>query len=428
MVSDMLLGRRLSNTDQWQVLAVDSYNGIREDRLRHDHTDGPAYGAVVASEAERPESAHRVLLVVDSLSNGGAERQLALLAMNLPPEWQPQIWSLTPGVWAEPLREAGIPVTVSERLWRFDATPALKLWRHLHASKPDLVYTQGWMAPVAAGPACAALGIPLVDSRMRGASIRRDNYHKAKLGLRFSDIVIANSAAGLATLRLRSSKGRVIPNGFDRSRLVPRSRAPLSGSPIIVVMAARMHQMKDWDLYLAVVRLMAERDRGKWRFLAVGDGPERPRLMSEGSDLVAEGSLEFVPEMTEVAPLLSTADIGVLLTNPRRHAEGCSNSILEYMAAGIPVVCSDSGGNAELVQEGTTGFVVPGRDAERLVGRLSDLAAHPTIAQQMGECGARRVREEFSVEALVARTLAAFEDARRCKRPRKYQPAGADGE
>ena len=62
------------------------------------------------------------------------------------------------------------------------------------------------MAPVAAGPACASLGIPLVDSRMRGASIRRDNYHKAKLGLRFSDIVVANNSGN--TITTHTPQGR----------------------------------------------------------------------------------------------------------------------------------------------------------------------------------------------------------------------------
>ena len=374
------------------------------------------------------ERTQRVLFATESLDNGGAERQLALLAMNLPPQWQPEVWSMEPGPYQEVYDRAGIPVTVSPRRSRFDVRPGLHLWRYLLKSRPDVVYLQGWMTSLAAGPACAVLRIPLVDSRIRGAAVLRHNHHKFVLGRQFSDIIVANSAAGLAALRLRTSRGRVIPNGFDCSRVLPRDRQPFSTHTLTVVMTGRMQQMKDWDLFVAVARLMAQRQPGTWRFLAVGDGPERLRLMGEAADLIADGSIEFPGEVTDVMPLLSTADVGVLLTNPRRAAEGCSNSILEYMASGLPVVCSDLGGNGELVQDGATGFLVLGQDAEKLADRLQELAAQPQLAREMGELGARRVREEFSIEALVRRTMSAFQDAAKRKgEHRSRSAARGDG-
>lgn len=366
--------------------------------------------------AELPRPTHRVLLATESLSNGGAERQLVLLATNLPPEWLVEVWSLTPGVWAEPLLQAGISVIASARKWRFDIRPAFALWRCLLRSKPDVVLTNGWIASLAAGPACAVLRIPLVDSRIRGALILRHNRHKAKLGLRFSDIVVANSQAGLSAWHLHSNKGRVIPNGFDWSRVVPREREIFSRRPLRIIMAARMQAMKHWDLFLEMARIVGERTAGSCTFMAVGDGPERSRLLEKGGALIGSNLLEFIPETKDVMSLLSTADVGVLLTNPHLLAEGCSNSILEYMAAGLPVICSDSGGNAELVEDGVTGFVVPGEDAEHLAEKLLFLAEHPELARQMGGSGARRVREEFSVGLLVQRTLEAFQAAVKRKR------------
>lgn len=364
-----------------------------------------------------PTGCPKVLMAIDSLANGGAERQFALLAMELSSEWAVEVWSLADGPWGKVLSDRGIPVEIRSRSRRFDVRPAFDLWRRLHQIRPDVVYAQGWMMPSAAGPACASLRIPLVDSRMRGASVRRDNYHKTKLGLWWSDIVIANSQAGLRSLKLRSSeKGRVIYNGFDWGRVTPRTSEPLERRPYVAAMAARMQEMKDWDLYLDVAKLVTRRDPGLWRFLAIGGGPERERLINKYPELVSDGTLEFIPEVGDVMPLLATTDVGLLLTNPRRAAEGCSNSILEYMASGLPVICTDSGGNAELVREGVNGFVVPPSDAQSIVEKLAVLAQNPSGSRVMGTVGRERVRQEFSIESLAKGTVAAFRDAARRKK------------
>ncbi len=120
----------------------------------------------------------------------------------------------------------------------------------------------------------------------------------------------------------------------------------------VVVMAARMHPAKDWRLFFEAARALAREEPG-WRFVAVGDGPERATLLAEAADLVDAGVMEFPEGGLEVLPLIAAADIGVLVTDPRYHAEGCSNSIMEYMACGLPVVCTDSGGNPELVPTGS---------------------------------------------------------------------------
>lgn len=362
-------------------------------------------------EQPRREAKRKVLFVTDSLGAGGAERQLVLLATNMPADWGVEVWSLSSGPWSGPLADAGVHLEVRERSWRFDPSPVLALSRRLAFCRPDAVYAQGWMSALAAIPACRVLGIPLVDSRVRGAFIDRHNWYKAYIGFGFADVIVANSAAGLSALWLRSAKSRVIYNGLDSSRAVSRGDLPFTRRPHTAVMAARMHHMKDYDLFLAAAQILESQRPGTWRFLAVGDGPERARLMEKGSELTANGCLEFVPQVDDVMGLLATADVGVLLTNPHRHAEGCSNALLEYMAANLPVVCTDSGGNREVVEDGTTGFLVPAGNAARLAARLSWLAAHPVDARGMGQRGALRVHNEFSLELLVRRTVQALEDA-----------------
>ena len=99
----------------------------------------------------------------------------------------------------------------------------------------------------------------------------------------------------------------------------------------------------------------------------MGSGEDRAGLLADYRDLVESGVAAFPEAGTEVLGLVRDANIGVLLTDQTNHAEGISNSIMEYMACGLPVVCSDSGGNREIVVEGQTGLVVPPGDLGAVV-------------------------------------------------------------
>ena len=108
-------------------------------------------------------------------------------------------------------------------------------------------------------------------------------------------------------------------------------------------------------------------------------------------------------------PILAAADIGVLLADTRCLAEGLSNSIMEYMACGLPVVATDSGGNPEIVSDGCTGLLVPPRDSQAVVDALRLLMNEPESARRLGDTGRERIRSEFSVDAMVRKTVAVYE-------------------
>jgi glycosyltransferase involved in cell wall biosynthesis len=173
-------------------------------------------------------------------------------------------------------------------------------------------------------------------------------------------------------------------------------------------MAARMFPGKDWRLLLDAARVLARDDDG-WRFLAIGSGPERDTLMSQAADLVQQGVVDFPEGGLEALPLIAEADIGLLLTNPAVHAEGCSNSIMEYMACGLPVVCTDSGGNPEIVANGVSGLLVAPRDVNGLVSALRALGSDPVLALRMGREGRLRIETCFTIEEMVARYVTIYE-------------------
>ena len=113
----------------------------------------------------------------------------------------------------------------------------------------------------------------------------------------------------------------------------------------------------------------------------------------------------------EILGLVRQADVGVLMTDARLAHEGLSNSIMEYMALGLPVVCGSGGGNPELVQDGVTGFIIPPGDPAALAERLTTLRKDAAKRTRMGALGRERILRDFSVERMVDNMLGVYAEA-----------------
>ena len=393
--------------------------------------DGPA--AVRGRGPGRPPAAagpgggrRRVLLLAATLAAGGLERQLTLLATHLPPGWRPAVWTAEGGPFLAVLREAGVPVIVDRRSGRRDVRPLLRLAAGIARWRPDVVHAWHWLPAAAAAPVCRLLGVPYIDGTIRLGRPNPEFGRPRRSLMRLADVVVANSAAGLAAWGFAPPRGRVIHNAFDPARLAAAAAAgeaaaaaaagggggpAAAGRPFTVVFSGRLHPHKDVRTVLAAARRLAGgAPPGTWRFLILGDGPERAALEREAADLVAAGVVAFASPGIEVLPYVAAADAGVLMTDPRRHAEGCSNAILEYMACGLPVVAGASGGNPELVQEGVTGYLVPERDAAALADRLERLRRDPGRARAMGAAGRDRVAREFTLGRMVDAYVSLYEE------------------
>lgn len=349
--------------------------------------------------------------MADSLGNGGLERQLSLVARRLPATCERRVWAMGGGAFAGELVEAGVQVMIRPRRARLDPRPAAQLVRDLLAWRPDVVHSWSWMSTLAAGPTCRSLRIPLVDASIQTGAYRPEFLRLNRLGMAFATLVVGNSHAGLRAWGIDDARGRVVYNGFDETRLPDRSRRPAGDrAHFTAVMTGRMVAVKHYDVVIAAARLLAKQDPG-WRFVLIGDGPDRARLMESAGDLTRDRTVVFAPPGLEVLDGVADADAGVLMTDPALAAEGLSNSIMEYMALGLPVVCGDGGGNPELVVDGVTGFVISQADPESLSEKLAYLRAHPDERAAMGAAGRARISTEFSVPLMIERLLAVYGEA-----------------
>jgi glycosyltransferase involved in cell wall biosynthesis len=140
--------------------------------------------------------------------------------------------------------------------------------------------------------------------------------------------------------------------------------------------------------------------------VVVGDGPLRPALEARARELGLNDGVRFLGAVPQAARLLPHFDVFILSS----VLEGMSNSLLEAMAAGRPVVATRVGGNPEVVVEGETGFLVPPKDPRALADAVLRLLRDRELAHRFGEAARRRVESQFSLEQMVHRMEDLYDD------------------
>ncbi len=191
----------------------------------------------------------------------------------------------------------------------------------------------------------------------------------------------------------------VIHNGIElpeKSKHEPIISSRAEEYPIIC-MVANLTPVKRHSLFIrALGKMVRRRPEIMFKALLLGDGPERRRLENFVGELSLESRVSFEGAVKNVAAYLRHADIGVLCSD----REGLSNSIMEYMAFGLPVIATAVGGNVELV-DSTNGIVFPPGDYVALADALEHLIANPELRRKLGEAGRKKIQENFSWEKTI---------------------------
>jgi len=226
---------------------------------------------------------------------------------------------------------------------------------------------------------------------------------------RFADWAIPNSKSGeefLIQRGMNPKKVQVIHNGINLERLtsadedVSRVRHSLGAGTDgkVVGITARLFPQKRHDAFLRTANIINQ-SMPVVRYAIVGNGPLKRDLEELSQKLGLDQKVTFCGEQPGVGSFISAFDVAVMTS----ETEGCSNSILEAMALGKPVVATDVGGNGELINHGDTGFLIPLGDEEALAEAIMTLLQDTERAQAMGRRAKQKVDSQFSVSNMVRR-------------------------
>ena len=297
------------------------------------------------------------------------------------------------------------------------------LFRLFREKKPAIVHTRNLAALEMAVPAWLA-GVPVRihgehgwdTSDLEGTSRKYQLLRRAYSPFVSKYVALSRRIESYLTdkVGVRADRVHRICNGVDIGRFAPVSaRQKIPDSPFndagLTVFGAvgRLQSVKDHANLISafgiLVRENAEASR-RARLVIVGGGPLLAMLQALIQSEQLEQHVWLAGERSDVPSMTRGMDIFVLPS----LAEGISNTLLEAMASGLPVVATNVGGNAELVVEGQTGILVPPASPRLMAEAMAALLEHPDRARSFGRAGCERVHSQFSLDAMVGSYLTLY--------------------
>jgi L-malate glycosyltransferase len=365
------------------------------------------------SSLEDPKDAAlpHVLLVLDQFPKtlGGGERVVLKLASLLPKYgYRASILTFAAHPESSGLESPPCPIYLLPLQRTYDLQAirgALELRRFLKEQRIQIVQTFFESSDLWAGFITKAMSdAKLIWSRRDMGILREDKHHVAyRLMSRFPDRVFAVSEEVrqhcVVVDRIDASRVQTIYNGIDVTLWDATSKPPKRAGELVVATVGNIRRVKGHDIFIKAAASIVSRFPNV-SFSIAGDVLE-PAYFAELQELVRDlglsNHLHFAGGVTNLNEYLSAADIFVL---PSR-SEGFSNAIVEAMAASLPVVATDVGGNAEAVQDGVSGLIVPSEDPQGLAVAITRLLSNPSMALEMGAAGRKLAAEKFTTDAMM---------------------------
>ncbi len=368
----------------------------------------------------------KIAFVIDALRVGGTENQLVSLIRNLDPtRFESFLICLRDSDELEDF-EPGCPIKVLDvaSLLSYDSARKLRAFRDFLAEeKIDIVQTHFFDSTFFGVPAARMAGIRNIVVSRRDMGFWYDR--KLLLCLRMINPMVrsflTNSVSvkdNVASLeRVDPTRIRVIYNGLDPARFNGRGSDEKEyakeklGIPrdalVVGIISTLGRRVKRVDLFMKAAARVLE-SHGNTHFLVIGDGALFSELSNLADELGVGRRLHMAGKHGDPAEVLPAFDIAVNSSD----SEGFSNAVLEYMAAGIPAVATAVGGNAELIEHEIDGLLVPPDDPKAMGEAIVKLLNGEQERRAMGDRARRKVTEEFSLEKMISRTEAFYEEMR----------------
>lgn len=340
-----------------------------------------------------------IVHVTQGLDIGGQEKLLVEFARHADRDrFELRFVSLgTEGLLGKEIRDQGWPVHALEEPAGLRPDLPMRLAALFRRWRADLVHTHNHRPLVYAGVGARLARLPLLHTRhgqITGVSSRQLQLVRWASRLVHDFVCVSEDAAarsreqGLAPGRLSC-----LPNGIDTHRFA--FRGGRGDGPAVLV--ARLSPEKDVGTLLRAAALV-QVNEPTFRLDIAGDGPCRQELEALARQLDPLGRIRFLGAVQGIPELLAEARFFVLSS----LSEGISLTLLEAMASGLAVAATRVGGNPEVVDDGTTGLLVPPGNPPALAAALARLHRDGDLRRAFGSAGRRRVEERFDIRRMVA--------------------------
>jgi len=382
--------------------------------------------------------------VLHSLDMGGAEMLAAGLARDLADRYRFVFACLDHevGMLGEEFSGQGIPIRVLHRRPGIDWKCAFRLAAFLREQRVQLVHAHQYTPFFQALLARLAYRRPPIVFTEHGRhypdtrSSRRVAFNRALLRGDDRLIAVGESVRNALVLNegLPEERTETIYNGVPLQRFLSvrsdeslrsevRKELGVFSDDYVVVQVARLNELKDHATALRTARRL--RDAGvPVRLVLAGEGPERPRLERLVAEIGLTSNVQFLGTRSDIPRLLAGAD-ALLLSSV---SEGIPLTLIEAMAAGVPVVSTDVGGVAEIVEHGISGLLTDSGDDVGLARALDELWREPEKAGNLADCGTRRAVERYSLESMHQAYVGVYDEMLGMKeRKEAIHNAGPEG-
>jgi glycosyltransferase involved in cell wall biosynthesis len=363
-----------------------------------------------------------ILHFVPTFHQGGSERQAVQLIGMLHETTRYNLRVACfrrEGILLPQIERLGLPPVEEIALASFyHPAAAARLWRlasRLRAWEIDVFQTHDYSTTVFGMPAAAAASVPVRIAARR----ETDTYCRRLLraierrAFGLAHVVVVNADRIGADLRARgvpAGKIQTVHNGVDLSRfegspaaLRDQIRASFGIASahrhLVTIVANLWLPLKDHPTFLRAAARVAREVAGT-AFVIAGEGALTGELKQLADQLGIARDVYFIGRCERIPELLAVSDVGVLTS----LSEGFPNAVVEYMAAGLPVVATRVGGVPEAVDEGITGYLVPTRDHELMAARIAGLLRDEALRLSMGAAGRSKAISRFASAAQLART------------------------
>jgi glycosyltransferase involved in cell wall biosynthesis len=360
----------------------------------------------------------RLTFVVDAMphARAGTERQLSILLAQLARRARVDVVVFRPSPW---LFENAARLGIGAHLVEFAGLKSpsgwlglLRLWRCLRRLRPDVVHTFLPVANIFGVLAAKLCGVRAILSSRRdfGEWMTPFYLRATRFANRCVDHVVVNAPRVRDLTReaegFDAQKISVIYNGMDVSAFasLPRDTALLRGLGIptdarVALLVANFRPMKRHATAVRAARLLEDAgDPLHIVFVGANAMPydlrEQTRALAQ--ELGVTHRVHFVADTSHVPAWLAVADFGINCS----QGEGLSNAVMEYMAAGLPAIVADSGGNPDLIEHERTGLLFPLDDAAALAAALRRLAADAPLARRVAAAALEHARAHFDIQKM----------------------------